>query len=185
MARKPEAAPEEVQEKPKRKLPLGKIAGFGGTFLLSVAVSSGITIWLTSNGDVGELISSQINDTEAQIQALRQEIEIQNATITALQEESEVLRTYLRHSSSTALKNILVNQEENIQGFLAVMRQAIGDLGDMLPQSSEWETLYQYQTDLALKASMERATLLRLLKTGEPPKIEPSLPAQSGDTTAQ
>lgn len=114
-------------------------------------------------------ISEEENTVDAQLADMRQSIEQQNNSIDAMRTENETLKTYLRHSSATALKNILINQEENIQGYLSVMRQAIGDLGDILPNGTEWETTYQYQMDLAMKSSMERASLLRLLKTGEPP----------------
>lgn len=166
-------------EKTKRSLPIGLILGFLLCFLLSVAAASGITYYLVSSSDPAELISSQQSELDTQLAAMRQSIEQQNATLSAISAENETLKTYLRHSSATALKNIMINQEENIQTYLSVMRQAIGDLGELVPRSAEWETTYQYQMNLALKASMERTTLLNLLKTGEPPAQPTAVPAQS------
>lgn len=166
-------------EKAKRGLPIGLILSFLLCFLLSVAAASGITYYLVSSSNPAELISDQQSEVNSQLDAMRQSIEQQNATLSAINAENETLKTYLRHSSATALKNILINQEENIQAYLSVMRQAIGDLGELVPRSSEWETTYQYQMDLALKASMERTTLLNLLKTGEPPAQSTTIPAQS------
>lgn len=170
---------------PKRNLPLGMIAAFAGVFFLSIATSSGITLLLTSKDETTVEATSQTSELENQIAAMRQSIEQQNQILSAMSAENETLKTYLRHSSSTALKNILLNQEENIQSYLAVMRQAIGDLSDLLPRSSEWETTYQYQMDIALKASMERATLLRMLKTGEPTAESATLPPQSTSNSSQ
>ena len=70
-----------------------------------------------------------------------------------------------------------------IIGFIAcfTLSTAIGDLGELIPKSADCETTYQYQMDLALKSSMERASLLRLLKTGAPKEQSQSLPAQSAD----
>lgn len=177
----PNIEAEEVS-KPKRKLPLGLIGGFLGCFILSVGASSGITYALVSNSTAEE-ISVEENTVDAQLTAMRQSIEQQNATLDAMNTENQTLKTYLRHSSSTALKNILINQEENIQGYLSVMRQAIGDLGDILPNGTEWETTYQYQMDLAMKSSMERASLLRLLKTGEPPEQPTSVAPKATTNT--
>ncbi|SBS28889.1 hypothetical protein MAQ5080_01238 [Marinomonas aquimarina] len=166
-------------EKAKRNLPIGLIVGFLICFLLSVAASAGITYSLVTSNNPTQLITEQQSEVETQLAAMRQSIEQQNATLSAINAENETLKTYLRHSSATALKNILINQEENIQAYLSVMRQAIGDLGELVPRSSDWETTYQYQMDIALKASMERTTLLNLLKTGEPPASSTSVPAQS------
>lgn len=173
----------EATSSKKRNLPLGLILGFVGCFFLSVGISAGITYWLTSSSNTDQLIAQQQSEVETQLAAMRQSIEQQDAILSAINKETETLKTYLRHSSATSLKNILINQEENIQAYLAVMRQAIGDLTELLPRSGEWETTYQYQMDIAIKASMERTTLLRLLKTGEPPETSPSMPAQSTDTS--
>ncbi|RUM54266.1 MAG: hypothetical protein DSY86_03630 [Marinomonas sp.] len=170
---------DNVAAKSKKKLPIGLCIGFLVCFLLSIASSAGITYFLMSMNNPSEEISKQQAEIEAQVSALRQSIEQQNAQLRTMNTNNEQLKTYLRHSSATALKNILINQEENIQAYLSVMRQAVGDLSELVPKSSEWETTYQYQMDLALKASMERSTLLNLLKTGEPPVQSEGLPAQT------
>ena len=84
-----------------------------------------------------------------------------------------MLKLYLRHSSSTALKNILVDQEQNIQAYLKVMKSAMRDLSELSPRTTDWNDEYQYQLDLALKGSIEREDLLKLLKTGEPNEKSP------------
>ncbi|WP_067218049.1 hypothetical protein ACPUEK_16395 [Marinomonas gallaica] len=163
----------------KSKLPIGLVVSFLLCFLISVSASAALTYFLTSSNNNEEMMAETQTKVENQLNAMRQSIEQQNTQLSAISAENETLKTYLRHSSANALKNILIDQEENIQAYLAVMRQAIGDLSDMLPNSSDWETTYQYQMDLALKASMERTTLLNLLKTGEPQQNNSSLPPKS------
>ncbi|WP_067097729.1 hypothetical protein [Marinomonas atlantica] len=163
----------------KSKLPIGLIVSFLLCFLISVLASAALTYFFVSSNSNEGVMAERQKEIENQLNAMRQSIEQQNAQLSAISAENETLKTYLRHSSANALKNILINQEENIQAYLAVMRQAIGDLSDMLPNSSDWETTYQYQMDLALKASMERTTLLNLLKTGEPQQRNSSLPPKS------
>ncbi|WCN11367.1 hypothetical protein GV055_06145 [Marinomonas mediterranea] len=147
---------------------MGLIAGFFMCFLVSVGASSGIFYFL-SNSSAAEVTSSE-QPIEEKIKALETQLTQQEQVISGLEQEASVLRTYLRHSSSTALKNILINQEESIQNYLSVMRQGIGDLSDLVPRGTDWANEYQYRTDLALKSSLERLNLLRMLKTGEPPK---------------
>ncbi|MBM6551683.1 hypothetical protein [Marinomonas ostreistagni] len=166
----------------KKKKPIALIIGFAVCFLLSVGASAGITFWLTSSQNNSQQLTTLQSQLDTQLSAMRQSIEQQNTTLSAMRGENETLRTYLRHSSADSIKNIMINQEENIQAYLSVMRQAIGDLAEIVPRSTEWETTYQYQMDLALKSSMERASLLRLLKTGEPPKPSDAVPAQSPST---
>lgn len=163
----------------KKKKPIGLIIGFVVCFLASIGASAGLTFFLISNNNPEQRISVVENQLESQLSTLRQTVEQQNATLSALRSDNETLRTYLRHSSADSIKNIMINQEENIQAYLSVMRQAIGDLAEIVPRSSEWETTYQYQMDLALKSSMERASLLRLLKTGAPKQQSEQVPAQS------
>ncbi|TDO99371.1 hypothetical protein [Marinomonas balearica] len=169
-------------EKKKLKLPLGLIIGFFMCFLISVGASSGISFFLSSSSVTESVTGEQ--SVEETLKALESQIAQQQQTISKLEQESSVLKTYLRHSSSTALKNILINQEENIQAYLAVMRQGIGDLSDLVPRGTDWANEYQYRTDLALKSSLERLNLLRLLKTGEPPS-QSSTDEANQDSTEQ
>lgn len=170
---------EDLNVSAKKKKPIGLIIGFAACFLLSTGISAAITFFLVSSNSSGQRINEVETQLDTQLTAMRQSIEQQNTTLSAMRAENETLRTYLRHSSADSIKNIMINQEENIQAYLSVMRQAIGDLAEIVPRSAEWETTYQYQMDLALKSSMERASLLRLLKTGEPPKPSNAVPAQS------
>lgn len=170
---------EDLTLSPSKKKPIGMIIGFVACFLLSTGLSAGITYYLVSNAASQQSVTTLESEVESQLSAMRQSIEQQDTTLSTMRGDMETLKTYLRHSSADALKNIMVNQEENIQAYLSVMRQAIGDLGELVPKSSDWETTYQYQMDLALKSSMERASLLRLLKTGAPKEQSQSLPPQS------
>lgn len=136
-------------------------------FLLSVVSSSGVSYFLLqpSKDDAATLKANEQNDLIANLQ---ESLSQQKIKIQAIEEQNNVLKLYLRHSSGTALKNILINQEQNIQAYLKVMKSAIDDLSKLIPRTTDWNNEYQYQLDLAQKGSIEREDLLKLLKTGEP-----------------
>ena len=48
------------------------------------------------------------------------------------------------------------------------MKSAMAELSVLSSRTIDWNEKYQYQLDLALKGSLEREDLLKLLKTGEP-----------------
>jgi len=122
----------------------------------------------TPNKTSKGLISDKDNEQDTLILSFQESIEEQNTKLRIMKDQNDVLQLYLRHSSATALKNILINQEQNIQAYLKVMKLAMKDLSDIVPRTTDWNNEYQYQLDLAQKGSLKREDLLKLLKTGEP-----------------
>ncbi|QUX95166.1 hypothetical protein C0J08_06920 [Marinomonas sp. CT5] len=155
---------EEAPKKSSKKL----IIAFFLCFIFSVASSSGITYFLLKPKQEDIQTAKTISEQGALLSKFEQSLAKQDSKIKAIEEQNDVLKLYLRHSSATALKNILIDQERNIQAFLKVLKSAMRDLATLSPRTSEWNDDYQYQLDLALKGSMEREDLLKLLKTGEP-----------------
>lgn len=136
-------------------------------FILSVGASLGGAFVLMPKPNFSAE-ATKIEEQGKKVEAMQKMVAEQNQTIQAIKAENEVLKLYLRHSSATAVKNILINQEENIQAYLKVMKASMDDLSKLVPGAMNWNDKYQYQLDLALKGSLERADLLRMLKTGEP-----------------
>lgn len=156
-----------VVEAPKKK-PVMLIVAFLLCFIFSVSASSGVAyLLLKPSPDTAKAVDT-ITDQSKIIATMERTLAQQSSKIKTIEEQSEVLKLYLRHSSSTALKNILIDQERNIQAYLKVMKSAMKDLSALSPRTTDWNDEYQYQLDLALKGSIEREDLLKILKTGEP-----------------
>lgn len=154
----------EIPKKDNKKLWIA----FFICFATSVITSSGVMYFFVQSAKTDLAANNQINEKNPLLLSLQASITEQNKTLANIEAESNVLKRYLRHSSATALKNILINQEQNIQEYLNVTRSAIGDLSTIIPRTTDWNIKYQYQLDLAQKSSLEREDLLKLLKTGEP-----------------
>ncbi|MEP3349857.1 MAG: hypothetical protein ABJN96_07875 [Marinomonas sp.] len=142
--------------------------GFILCFILSVGASAGVTFFLTQPKEAEPATSPKDTEQDALLLNLKSSIAQQNSQLAELKAQNDVLKLYLRHSSSTALKNILINQEQNIQAYLVLMKSAMGDLSNIVQGAADWDNKYQYQLDIAQKRSIEREDLLKLLKTGEP-----------------
>lgn len=159
--------PDTTTEQATKKTSVKMILAFFFCFLFSVAASVATTYYLTPKAD--QVVTEETDNTlEQQLSSLQAAIATQKQTIEAVQAENQTLKLYLRHSSSTALKNILIDQENNIQAYLKVMKAAMDDLTKLTSGTRDWNNKYQYQLDLAIKGSLERDDLLQLLKTGEP-----------------
>lgn len=156
-----------AEEEPKKKKGWKLPVAFFFCFVISVGASSGITFFLVSSNSK-QADSTQDKDVNKELEAFQKTLNDQNLKIQAMKEENDILKLYLRHSSATALKNILINQEENIQAFLKVLKASMNDLTKLTQGTADWNEQYQYQLDLALKGSLEREDLLKMLKTGEP-----------------
>lgn len=158
----------KLQEEVTKKKPIKLIIAFLLCFIFSVAASSGVTYFLVQPSAEDTEFAEKITEQSTLISNFEQTLTQQDAKIQAIEEQSDVLKLYLRHSSATALKNILIDQEQNIQAYLKVMKSAMRDLSELSPRTTDWNDEYQYQLDLALKGSIEREDLLKMLKTGEP-----------------
>ncbi|MCB5162819.1 hypothetical protein [Marinomonas algarum] len=166
----PKTAPEETteQETVKKKRSFMLPIAFFLCFAFSVGASSGVTFFLLQPGSEASPLEEKVTEQETLLTDMEALIEAQQLKINALEAQDDVLTLYLRHSSATALKNILIDQERNIQAYLKVMKSSMKDLSNVVPRTTDWNNEYQYQLDLALKGSIQREDLLALLKTGEP-----------------
>ncbi|MBJ7539200.1 hypothetical protein [Marinomonas transparens] len=161
---KKEDAQETAPSKKAWKLPIAFVL----CCMISVFLSSGITYFFVLSSQPDQDLVKQSTETKTLLADIEKTVLEQDQKIKAIKDEGDVLKLYLRHSSATALKNILLDQELNIQAYLRVMKSAIDDLSNLNPRTTDWNNKYQYQLDLALKGSMDRENLLKLLKTGEP-----------------
>ncbi|TBR37832.1 hypothetical protein CBF23_013710 [Marinomonas agarivorans] len=133
---------------------------------ISITLSTITTLILTPNSD--QMLSQQAFDqslermTEIEI-FLDEQIELSEK----LDNNYEALQTHLRHSSSKALKNILLDQEQNFQAFLTVFQAAMRDLALELPDGLDWYNDYSTQMTRALNHSIQRAEVLSMLRVGE------------------
>lgn len=166
----PQAAAETTETQPKKRSWAIPIAFFL-CLVLSVSASSAITyLVFIPEPDKAPLVNKNDEQQDLSIAQLEQSLTQAQQQIDALEQQTDVLSTYLRHSSANSLKNIMINQEVNIQAYLKVMKSAIDDLAKITPRARRWNEEYQIQLDLALKGSLEREDLLKLLKTGDPAK---------------
>lgn len=154
------------------------------TLYTIVIVALSVTISITLSTVTTLLItpsSSQLLTQEAFEESLvrMDELEIlmdeQLELADKLDANYEALQTHLRHSSSKALKNILLDQEQNFQSFLTVFKAAMRDLALELPDGLDWYNDYSVQMERALKHSVQRAEILSMLRVGEVPDPEPLL----------
>lgn len=153
-------------EKHKKKSK-GLLIAFLLCFTISVAASSAVTFFLIQSSKE-DPVADKDNKQDALLKDFQESIVEQDKKLRIMKDQNDVLQLYLRHSSATALKNILINQEQNIQMYLKVMKSAMSDLSRSIPRTTDWNIEYQYQLDLAQKSSLQREDLLKLLKTGEP-----------------
>ncbi len=158
---------DSLEEDTPKKKPKGLLISFFLCFMFSVAASSGITFFLMKSSEQDQK-ADKGNEQDALLISFQESITRQDTKLKIMKDQNDVLQLYLRHSSATALKNILINQEQNIQAYLKVMKLAMKDLSDIVPRTTDWNNEYQYQLDLAQKGSLKREDLLKLLKTGEP-----------------
>lgn len=158
-----------LEAKTRKKIPKNLLIAFllCLTISVAVAVSSGITFLLIQSAQQDQAVNKD-SKQDALLMSFQESIKEQDKKLTAMQGQNDVMQLYLRHSSATALKNILINQEQNIQAYLKAMQSAMSDLSGLIPSATDWNIRYQYQLDLAQKSSIEREDLLSLLKTGEP-----------------
>ncbi|MBR7888247.1 hypothetical protein J9B83_04760 [Marinomonas sp. A79] len=168
MASKPAVDEKPEDDTPKKKKSLMLPLGFVLCFLLSVGASSGVTFFLMQPSANASPLEITVTEQGELLTGLETSMAQQNKKIQAIEEQNDILKLYLRHSSATALKNILINQEQNIQAYLKVMKSSMEDLSSLVPRTTDWNNEYQYQLDLALKGSIQREDLLAILKTGEP-----------------
>ena len=137
------------------------------TIIISVAASVSTTLFLIKGSS-----TTQTKELESQekIATLEARITQQDAILQQVAGNTAELKTYLRHSSANSLKNIMLNQEKNIQSFLVVLKASMRDLSVIVGRADDWQRDYDNQLNIAIQQSQKREQLLVLLKTGEPTK---------------
>lgn len=148
------------------------------TLVLAMVLSSVISIalsltfaalLLSPSQDPSQMVSVEDFElAQQEITQLREQVAAHEASVRELNAAYPVMQTYLRHSSSTALKNILIDQEKNAQSFLLALKAGMRDLAFIVSGSRDWLTDYSDQMDRAIQHSIQREELLRMLKTGDP-----------------
>ncbi|MFT2111149.1 hypothetical protein [Marinomonas sp. 2405UD68-3] len=138
------------------------------TFFSSIGGSVGLTLYLTQSDDVSDLQIEQMTELTKDITELQNRITQQDSTLIQIADNTEQLKTYLRHSSASSIKNIMLDQEKNIQSFLIVLKASMRDLSLIVGQSDDWQQDYDEQLNQAIQQSKRREKLLSILKTGEP-----------------
>lgn len=144
-------------------------------FALCVAVILSVTLSLLLSPKPSSTLEleAQIANLSESVLAMESQIENQNLKLEQSEEKYQRLQTHLRHSGSTTLKNILIDQEKNFQSFLLVLRAGMRDLSVEIPNGADWYDDYNDQMQKAVKRSQQRQELLSLLKTGEVPEDTP------------
>ena len=155
----------KLMEKYKTLLFVGALAF---TLILSVGLSIGATLILMPAEQTGNLAEEELIKVQADLLEIQNQLADYNVKLQAIEDKSAVLHTYLRHSSSTTMKNILIDQEQNIQKFLISLNAGVRDLSAMVGGSTDWQQDYSQQIDTAVQHSAKRVQLLSLLKTGDP-----------------
>jgi len=151
----------------KRFKTLFLILGATCTVLFSICASIGATLYLTQDNTSSQ---SKGREMQEKIAELETRIVKQDALLATVTSNTEELKTYLRHSSASSIKNIMLNQEKNIQSFLIILKASLRDLSIIVGrEADDWQRDYDTQLTIAIQQSQKREELLKLLKTGEPP----------------
>lgn len=151
-----------------KKLFIGILVFFA--LCISVIISVTLSLLLTPKPESNLEIEARLAELVESVQLMENSIAEQNLKLDQNVARYEVLQTHLRHTSSTTLKNILIDQEKNFQSFLHVLRAGMRDLSVEVPNGADWYDDYGDQMQKALKRSQQRQDLLSLLKTGAVPE---------------
>lgn len=141
-------------------------------FALCCSVIISVTLSLLASPKPASTLEleAQLGQLIENVQAMEATINEQNLKLEQSEAKYIVLQTHLRHSGSTTLKNILIDQEKNFQSFLFVLKAGMRDLSVEIPNGADWYDDYNDQMQTALKRSQQRQELLSILKTGEVPE---------------
>ena len=136
---------------------------------LIVAISVTLTTMIISS--MSE--DSSLGEQEAFIQmkqeltALKEQVAVQQATITKSEQSYSELKGLLNNSSAPTFQRILLQQEKSYQEYIKSMKSGMYDLAHMVPGSRTWLELYSEQMNTAISLSQQRERELKRLQTGE------------------
>lgn len=131
-------------------------------FLISTLVSIAVSFLIIPTPAPSTKAIMQLSNSLNEIKA-EQAVLIKNYQ--TFKQEHISLEQHLRHSSATALKTILMDQEMNFQKFLQTLKSGMRELSLEVPNGADWYDDYGSQINMAQKSSIQRHNLLSLLKT--------------------
>lgn len=103
----------------------------------------------------------------ADIEKQYQKLEAIDAKLVEHSLALEHLQKQLNSSGNLALAQVLNEQEQNFQIFLASLRSATYDLAHMVPGSRAWLEMYGSQIDSSVEQSKERQHKIEKIKASE------------------
>ena len=131
-------------------------------FLISTLVSIAISLLVTPapapSTKAVMLLSNSLNEIKSEQTQL-----IQNYQ--EFKQEQLLVKQELNSDNVTALKHIIMDQEQNFQLFLQSLKQGMQSLSGDLPNGDKWYQDYSEQINLAEKHSFRRHTLLSMIQT--------------------
>lgn len=136
--------------------------------IVCIVIALSVSLSLFLNGDQKGLASqASVRILSNNVAAMEEQLELSAMSSQEFRHDFDTLQVHLRHSSSTALKNILIDQEKNIQRILTILNASMRDLAVDLPEGEDWYNNYGAKLSKVQRLSMQREELLRLLQTGE------------------
>ena len=136
--------------------------------VICIIIALSVSLSLLLSKDQHHLASkSSVQLLNDNIASIEEQLELRTNHTEQFKQDFDRLQVHFRHSSATALKNILIDQERNIQNMLTIINASMRDLALDLPEGEEWYKNYGAQLSKVQRLSMQREELLRLLQTGE------------------
>ncbi|MAD47240.1 MAG: hypothetical protein CMI02_08805 [Oceanospirillaceae bacterium] len=149
--------------------------------LMIMAVSAVIAISVAVTVAVVNIMRPDISYVEArEFSRLQGDVEILKEAAIAYEKSVNKTRRILDASNASALKALMLEQEQSYQTHLNALKQGMRELAKMIPGSRTWLDIYDEQMDIALEQSRARMKRLAEIQTSELPDMKsvtlPDLP---------
>lgn len=163
-----EAKEEKKHRDPNPNLVRNLTYGILAFIIICIIIALSVSLSLLLNSNQKNLASqSSVQVLNENISAIEDQLKLSASHTEQFKQDFDKLQVHLRHSSATALKNILIDQERNIQNMLTILNASMRDLAIDIPEGEDWYKNYGAQLSKVQRLSMQREELLRLLQTGE------------------
>lgn len=156
--------PKAVNSNPLRNLTYGVLVFVVICVIIALSVSLSLLLNKNQQNVASQSSVQALNDN---IESIEEQLLLSSTNTEQFKQDFDKLQVHLRHSSATALKNILIDQERNIQNMLTILNASMRDLAIDMPEGEDWYKNYGAQLSKVQRLSMQREELLRLLQTGE------------------
>jgi len=155
--------------------------------LLVMAIIAVIAVSVAVTVAVVNIMRPDVSYVEARDFArLKGDVDILKEAAISYEKSISKSRKIMDASSATALKTLMLEQEQSYQVHLNALKQGMHDLAKMVPGSRTWLDIYDEQMDTALAQSRARMKRLAEIQTSELPVIDPvTLPEPSGIKTIE